>query len=430
MRKRMLLILAVFLILGSLAGCSGGNSAEAEKTEDGKVVVDFWTFWGSETRRPIIEKIIEDFNNSQDKIVVKHTYLPWGDIWTKNLASVAAGNPADVIINDINNVSQRAKNGQVEDISKYLDDSFKNQFYPHLWETVVYENKTYAVPFNTDTRMLFYNKKTFQEAGLDPNKPPQTWAELEEYAIKLDKKNGETYERIGFYPLWDNPNASAWMMNADNGTGYIEDGELKINTPKKVEALEWLLKWQDRIGAKNVQAFKAEFGSEQSNPFIAEKVAMWTDVGTFYTQIRDYGQHLDFGVAPIPSFTEGSGHWSEGGGFVAEVPKGSDSPEEAVEFIKYLTGPEAQKYWAMENFDNAANIEAAEATMSELLGKDKEVYEATVRNLEETKMGPVPVEYPEYHDRINPVIDNIMRGKISPEKGLEKAEKDVESIKK
>jgi multiple sugar transport system substrate-binding protein len=430
MKRGLALILVSFLLIGLLAGCSGEQKAEAEKTKDGKVIVNFWTFWGSETRRPIIEKIIDDYNKSQDKVFVKHTFLPWGDIWTKNLASVAAGNPADVIINDINTVSQRAENKQVEDLSKYVDDSFKQQFYPHLWETVEYKGKAFAVPFNTDTRMLFYNKKAFKEAGLDPNKPPATWVELEEYAKKLDVKKGDNYERIGFYPLWGSVGASSWMMNADSGKGFIDNGKLAINTPKKVEALEWILGWKERLGENTVQAFQAEFGSEQANPFIAEKVAMWVDVGTFYTQLRDYGQDIEFGVAPIPAYQEGTGNWAEGGGFVAEIPKGAKHPKEAMDFIKYLTGVDAQKYWAVKNYDNVANKEAAEATVSELQGSDKTVYEATVNNLEQTKMFPVPVEYPDYHSRINPQIDNAMLGKISPEKALEKAENDVEKMKK
>lgn len=430
MKRGLALILVSFLLIGLLAGCAGEQKAEAEKTKDGKVIVNFWTFWGSETRRPIIEKIIDDYNQSQDKVFVKHTFLPWGDIWTKNLASVAAGNPADVIINDINTVSQRAENKQVEDLSKYADESFKQQFYPHLWDTVEYKGKPYAVPFNTDTRLLFYNKKAFKEAGLDPNKPPTTWAELEEYAKKLDVKKGDNYERIGFYPLWGSAGASSWMTNADHGKGFIDNGELAIDTPNKVEALEWILGWKERLGENTVQSFQAEFGSEQANPFIAEKVAMWVDVGTFYTQLRDYGQDVEFGVAPIPSKEEGTGNWAEGGGFVAEIPKGAKHPKEAMDFIKYLTSVDAQKYWAVKNYDNVANKEAAEATVAELKGPDKIVYEATVKNLEQTKMFPVPVEYPDYHSRINPQIDHALLGKISPGKALEKAEEDVEKMKK
>lgn len=107
-----ILILLFSLILSA---CSSGTEAEG-KNKDGKTVIDFQTFWGSETRRPVIEKIVDDFNKSQDKIEVKHTFVPWGDIWTKNTAAVAAGNPADVIVNDINTVALRAKNGQSEDL--------------------------------------------------------------------------------------------------------------------------------------------------------------------------------------------------------------------------------------------------------------------------------------------------------------------------
>ncbi|CAM3679647.1 extracellular solute-binding protein [Mesobacillus zeae] len=187
MKKGQLILAGTIIFLGVLTGCGeDGKQAEKEKTKDGRTIVEFWSFWGSETRGPVIEKIIKDFNDSQDQVFVKHTFLPWGDIWTKNLASVKAGNPGDVIINDINSVALRAENKQVEDLSKYLDNTFQERFYPNLWETVLHDSKPYAVPFNTDTRLLFYNKTAFREAGLDPNKPPETWTELEHFAKKLD----------------------------------------------------------------------------------------------------------------------------------------------------------------------------------------------------------------------------------------------------
>ncbi|TYR72990.1 ABC transporter substrate-binding protein [Rossellomorea vietnamensis] len=432
MKKRSLAMLLslVLLMSGFLAGCGNDEGASANVTEDGKKVVDFWTFWGSETRKPMIEKIIKDFNESQDEIVVKHTYLPWGDIWTKNLASIAAGDPADVIINDINSVAQRAENEQVEDLSEYFGEDFKEQYYPHLWDTVEYEGKPYAVPFNTDTRMLFYNKEAFKDAGLDPEQPPKTWKELEEYAQKLDVKDGDRYERVGFYPLWGSIGANSWMVNADEGQKLVEDGEVFINTPRKVEAVEWIKSWKDRIGDKTVQSFQAEFGSEQSNPFISGKVAMWVNVGNFYTQIKEFGQDMDFGVAPVPAFDEDSKPWSDGGGFVAEIPKGADNPEAAAEFIKYLTGEEAQKYWAKQNFDNVANIAAAEQAAEELEGKDKEIYQATIDNLEFTQLHPMPVEYPDYQNLLNPKVDEFMMGSLEAEEALKSAQESVEKVKR
>ena len=430
-KKMCVWALMLALILGLLSGCSSakGESTEAKKTKDGRIIVDFWTFWGSETRRPIIEKIVDDYNASQDKVFVKHTFLPWGDIWTKNLAAIAAGNPPDVVINDINSVAHRAKNGQAENLSQYInDDGFKNKFYPELWKTVEYKDDPYAVPFNTDTRLLFYNKAAFKEAGLDPNKPPKTWEELEAYAQKLDKKEGNRYERIGFYPLWGSFGPESWMMNADSGQGYIEeDGKVTVATKEKVKALNWIKGWNDRIGIDQINAYKADFGSEQSNPFIAGKVAMMVDVGTFYTQIRDYGKDMEFGVAPVPAVSEEEKNWSQGGGFVAEIPKGSKNPDEAWDFIQYLTDTKAQTYWATQNFDNVANIEASEKAMTLLKGTDQEIYKATVENLEVTKLHPVPVDAPDYQSKINPMIDSVLLGERKASEALKDAEQSVKS---
>ncbi|HZG87090.1 ABC transporter substrate-binding protein [Paenibacillus sp.] len=453
------LLLTMSLVLAACSGGSGGsgsgsagqegeagaettspknesatNSKESEAKPAEKVELDFWTFWGSETRRPIIEHIVDEFNKSQDRIVVKHTFLPWGDIWTKNTAAIAAGDPPDVIVNDINAVAHRAANGQVTNLSEYLaKDNVQDQFYPELWKTVLYEGDAYALPFNTDTRFLFYNKAAFKEAGLDPEKPPTTWAELEEYAKKLDQKQGNRYTRIGFYPLWGNFGYDAWMINTEpNGLSYFDydTGEVTINTPAKVEALKWINSWTERLGQTNVDAFKAEFGSQQADPFISGKVAMIVTTGTFYTQLRDYGQHIDFGVAPVPEKTAGNGHWSSGGGFVVEIPKGASHPDEAWEFLKWLGGKQAQEYWAVKNFDNVANIEAAEtaAGNSELSDKGKEVYQMAVDNMEWTKLSPVPLEAPEYWNLKNPQMDAALLGQKTPEEALAQAQKEVEEL--
>src|SRR5690606_14217660 len=153
------------------AGFQTDNTTEVD--EEGKVVVDFWIFWGSEIRRPVIEKIVEDFNNSQEDIVVKHTFVPWGDIWTKELAAIAAGDPPDVVINDINATALRGEKNQAMNLSEFLsEEDISGQFYPELWEATLHEGDSYGIPFNTDTRVLFYNKDAFEEAGLDPEQPP------------------------------------------------------------------------------------------------------------------------------------------------------------------------------------------------------------------------------------------------------------------
>ncbi|MCH0465566.1 extracellular solute-binding protein, partial [Enterococcus faecium] len=112
-----------------LGGCGSSNASDAsssaanssEKTSDGRKNIDFWSFWGSGARKEAIEEIIEDFNQSQNEIHVNYKYQPWGDIWTKSLSAITAGNAPDVIVQDINSVAQRAEAQQATNLSKYVE---------------------------------------------------------------------------------------------------------------------------------------------------------------------------------------------------------------------------------------------------------------------------------------------------------------------
>ena len=432
LRMPLLVLTSTTLMLSACAGFQTNNSSEEETNEDGKTVVDFWSFWGSELRRPVIDKIVADFNASQDEIEVKHTYSPWGDIWTKELAAIAAGNPPDVVINDINATAIRGKENQAMNFSEFMDDSFSEKFYPELWNATLYEGDSYGIPFNTDTRVLFYNKDAFEEAGLDPEDPPSTWAELEEYAAKLDVKNGDDYDRLGFYPLWG-VGYDVWLLNANGENYFGEDNNVdnvNINTETNAEVLNWLKSWRDRIGEDVVNSYQAQIDSQQGNPFFSGDLAMLVQQPTFYTQISEYAEDLNFGVAPLPEYEPGNGHTSWGGGFVAEIPEGSSDPEAAWAFIEYLTGAEAQEYWAVQNFDNVANIEAAEAAAEndELSEEGQMVYQMAVESMENTLLTPAPVEAPGFYNYINPHVDEFFLGSMTAEEALAQAQADVEDL--
>ena len=95
-----------------------------------------------------------------------------------------------------------------------------------------------------------------------------------------------------------------------------------------------------------------------------------------------------------------------------------------------MTGEKAQKYWAEKNYDNVANVKGAESALKDLTGDSKLVYQEAVNALQYTTMSPVPIHYPDYQNRINPLVEAATLGKSSPSKALEKAEKDVEKMKK
>lgn len=433
MRKLFYMGTLLFSVGVLAAGCGNSETADSSGNEsaDGKTTLDFWSFWGSGARQEVIEEIIDDFNASQDKIEVKYSYQPWGDIWTKSLSSITAGNPPDVIVQDINSVAQRAEAQQATNLSEYIEEGFSDEFYPQLWDTVEYEGDAYAVPFNTDTQVIFYNKTLFKEAGISEEQLPQTWEELETVARKLDVKNGDDFERIGFYPLW-NLGADVWALNADDGVSWFDkDENVKIDTDNKVEALEWILDWQEYYGQDTINRLEAEFGSGVADPFISGLVAMRAQNINYYSSLAENApDDFEFGVIQIPEKESGSGHWSWGGGFVLEVPYGAKDPEASYEFIKYLSTPEVQEKFGEKSFDIMANWTANENLVNNdnLDENGQMIYQMADENFANTVITPVPLTAPDFSSLVNEQIDQIMLGSKTPAEGLADAQKAVEDL--
>lgn len=433
MRKLFYMGTLLFSVGVLAAGCGNSETADSSGNEsaDGKTTLDFWSFWGSGARQEVIEEIIDDFNASQDKIEVKYSYQPWGDIWTKSLSSITAGNPPDVIVQDINSVAQRAEAQQATNLSEYIEEGFSDEFCPQLWDTVEYEGDAYAVPFNTDTQVIFYNKTLFKEAGISEEQLPQTWEELETVARKLDVKNGDDFERIGFYPLW-NLGADVWALNADDGVSWFDkDENVKIDTDNKVEALEWILDWQEYYGQDTINRLEAEFGSGVADPFISGLVVMRAQNINYYSSLAENApDDFEFGVIQIPEKESGSGHWSWGGGFVLEVPYGAKDPEASYEFIKYLSTPEVQEKFGEKSFDIMANRTANENLVNNdnLDENGQMIYQMADENFANTVITPVPLTAPDFSSLVNEQIDQIMLGSKTPAEGLADAQKAVEDL--
>ena len=100
---------------------AAGEEAAAE--DNGEAVeLEFWAWWSSDARKPYIQQMVDDFNASQSKYHVNYVDIPFGDIFTKNIAQIAAGDPCDIMANSMEEVKFRAQEGQVEPLDAYLTD--------------------------------------------------------------------------------------------------------------------------------------------------------------------------------------------------------------------------------------------------------------------------------------------------------------------
>lgn len=446
MKKKLIgLMLAAALGITSLAACGSTNTAtdtntaanaETTDTAEGqtgdtasgdRIQLEIWDWWGDGQYKYVIEQLCADFNESQDKYEVVHVNYPWGDVWTKALAATAAGNPPDVIIQDIRTVTHRAEAKQATDLTDLIakeEPGFTDQFYPQLMEAMTYDGGTYGIPYVTDTRILYYDKDAFTEAGLDPEAPPQTWAELVEYARKLDVKNDSgSYERLGFYPgtlEWN-----AWAYSAD-GKDYTDtEGNVYVNTPEKVKMFEGIYNdFYEYYGKKELDSFSAEFGNGMTNPFVAGKVAMWVNTPTEFTKVRDYAPDKNYGVALLPALEEGGEHYSWGGGFSVEIPYGAKDVDGSWEFVKFITSKESQVYWASQVYDTIANIEASQdPSLMEI-----PVFKMALEAMPTTVVTLDRLTAPGASDMVLPYLDEIILGNKTPQDALDEAQAQIEQL--
>lgn len=330
----------------ALAEVIGASSIPYKAHTNVKGTITFWHFWGSTLRRGAINSIIADFEKMYPGVTVNALYVPFGDIWTKNIAAVAAGKGMpDVIIEDRPQLRTRAK--QRIDVSlaslARRDRVNGSSFWPFTWAEADVNGQPYGLPYETDIRVTYWNKKLFQDAGLNPNKGPQNWDDLSNIADKLDAKagnSGSQLNHVAFQPTY-NIGLDVWAWN-NGGDWQTKSYQPTFTSPRNIETLAWMVKWADRYGGQsNIQALEATFGPDGlTDGFMSQKMAIRVDIQGYESFLNVNKPSLPFDVG-VTHITPNVGHKpvSFSGGFAASMPRGPRSNatrDAAWEFIKYL----------------------------------------------------------------------------------------------
>lgn len=390
--------------------------------------VEMWHFWASPVRRNGVRRIIAMCQQQLPNITVVDTVKPFGDIWTANVAAVAAGSGMpDVIVSDRPQLPKDAADGVYMSLQDWADrdNVTRDQFYDWAWDQTVFEDQTYGIPFETDVRVLFWNKQAFAEAGLDPEKPPTTWDELKTYADALDKKNADgTYSRIGFFPLW---NGGVDILAYTNDAEMIAaDGTPQINNPQAVETVAWIKEWIDRYGGwDQLQAFRNQFGAPPNDVFMSGGVAMLIDIYGYHSQLTFYRpnvtladgstQRMEWGIGMLPYNTD-PGDWS--GGFSLSIPTGADNAEAAWEFIKCMSGYQGQVSWARDTQAQPTNLQAAR---DPVLSADP-TWAVVDEALSVSSGGVFVPAYSNWYEQVNQRLEQVWLGELTPQEALDEAQ--------
>jgi multiple sugar transport system substrate-binding protein len=354
--------------------------------------LNFWIGTGPET-----EAIAAEFEEQHPNVTVQLSEggdMVFGD--QKYMTAVAAGKGPDVSLQNRHTFQQFAAKGMYQDVTPYFEDvgMSRSDFFPVQLAETSWEGRIYGLPRETDTRLLYWNKKHFEEVGLDPEQPPETWAELEAYTDKLNVKNAKgDFERMGFVPYLVG-NSWMWLYGFLNKAPAISEDKRTIlcDDDRWTWALQWMVDFYDKyLGSFEITSAFSELASSQGlgDLFVSEKVSM---VAHCDTCVGGYLRNpdLDWDVAPMPIPPEGEkSSWSCGWSVV--MPPSAKYPEMAWELMRWWTGIEGWHARARAYKDETVRVWNREQIEGEPLYYPWDaIYIPAVKMLEEEYISVLP----------------------------------------
>jgi multiple sugar transport system substrate-binding protein len=355
---------AVFAASSAISACSTKSKELAPRH------VTYWEKW-SGFEGEAMDAVIADFN----AIEVAHakfdrTYAPIevekvtiSKLEQKLLIAIAGGNPPDLAGNYSFTVAAYADHGALTDLGPLLAKSGydRSRYIDHFIQLGEYRGKTWALPIVPASTALVINKRLFEQAGLDPEKPPTTIEELDAYAQKLTKwevtlPGGELRIESGYLPeipaarkrliqVGFLPNEPHWWMFGwgDFFGGRLLEGPEKISTaePGNVRGFEWVASYSTKLGVDVIKRFRSGFGNSSSpqSAFLSGKVAMEMQGVWIHNFIEKYAPGLAWAAAPFPypAAHPELARTTRADADVLMIPKGSPHPEEAFRFMEYAS---------------------------------------------------------------------------------------------
>lgn len=318
-----------------LSSCSDAGSGK----EAGRVVLKYWDKWtGFEA--DAMRAVVDDFNAGQDRISVEFSSV--SQIDRRLMLATAGGVPPDVAGIWGKSLPVYAENNALTPLDRLAAEGGVScdQYIDIFWKICTYRGHLWALPTTPSSLALVWNKKLFREAGLDPERPPQSLAELDQFNEKLVKRRPDgSLAAVGFLPAepgWWNEIWGWWFG------GELWDGRKAItaNSPENVAAFQWVDSYPRRFGVHDLLSFRDGFGNFASpqNPFFTGRVAMVLQGPWIYNFIKNFAPpDFEWGVAPFPSVDPARfQNVTEVEADVLVIPAGAKHPKEAFEFIKYV----------------------------------------------------------------------------------------------
>lgn len=379
-----------------------------------------------------IEELTNEWAKRNPQHTIKAIYTGnYEQTTTKALTAAQAGSPPHIAVLLAIDLFTLIEEGVVVPISDLLttteEKEWLNGFYQGFMKDAQFEGKTYAIPFQRSTPVLYYNKDAFREAGLDPNSPPKSWEDMITMGKKLTKKdsNGNVTQwgtRIPTLGL-----GGAWLFGGlvasegdvlSTATGV----EARFDTPAAISSLKFLKQLADE---EVMMTGGISWGDTPKAFLEGQAASIWTSTGNL-TFINN-NANFDWGVGFLPG---GSGPGASTGGGNFYIFDGISAEEKAasLDFIKFMTSATSAAKWSIatgyvaprpDTWETSIMKEYAANLPQALVALDQLPYaEREFATFQRAKVTQYLVE----------AIEGVVTGQIEPEKAVADAQNKADKV--
>ncbi|EPQ4518500.1 extracellular solute-binding protein [Klebsiella variicola] len=360
-----------------------------------------------------IRAMTSDFEKQHPDVKVNLEFVPYEALHDKIVAARGAGgNGYDVVLFDAIWPAEFSRFDLLQDVSSRIAADEREKIFPGAMNTVVYQGKTLGMPWILDTKYLYYNKAMLDKAGIKT--PPASWQQVMDDAKVLKDKG------IVKYPLvWSWSQAEALVCDYTTlvsgfGGSFYQNGKLDFSTPASLKAVT-LMKTSLDQGLSN-PASREYLEEDVRKAFSNGDAAFALNWTYMYNMANDPKQSKvagDVGIVPAPGDTPdkpGAVNDSMGLG----IAKASQHPEEAWQYIHYLTSQPVQDKYAKLSLPvwKASYQDPAVAKGQESL------IAAADKSLNVMLSRPETADYSRLSNTLQQQLQSVLQGKATPDVAL------------
>ncbi|MEO8530025.1 MAG: extracellular solute-binding protein [Deltaproteobacteria bacterium] len=377
-----------------------------------------WIYCG-DTIDPVHEKYIKEWEAANEGYTIAVEVVGWAQCQDKATTLAVAGSPAGMAYVGSRTLKEFALNDLIVPVP--MSDDEKAAYYPHIVDTVTFEGTQWGVPIAFSTKAFYWNKDLFKQAGLDPEKPPTTWAEEIEYAKIIKEKTGIAGYGLSAKTFDNTMHQFLHWVYTNNGQIIDADGNITIDSPEVLAALQ---AYKD-IVPYSVEGATAYEQNEMRAIFLDAKVAMLQASVGGAVKLKD--TPINWGVANLPA-----GPDSKGPGTLLitdslAVFKGSGVEDKAVEFAKFITSPEVQEAYEGGGLAGLTPLRPGPAVDAMVAANP--YWQPFIDGIAYGGPEPLFTDYKGFQNVMIEMVQSVVTGSAEPQAALTKAAAALEEFK-